>query len=159
MEEGVLKYGKHDGEQYGTRRVHRGRESNSRVTNKTRKAEKIRVSTRPAARIEPVDEEPAQRESSSDDASDEEGAASPDDGLDRSHLHSPEPWDAEEDGLEAREAVLFSTNGREHAFFTPQGDPVSFRDALTRADATEWTEAALSELTAGASAQRHLDRG
>ena len=45
MEEGVLKYGEHDGEQCGTRRVHRGRESNSRVTNKTRKAEKIRVST------------------------------------------------------------------------------------------------------------------
>ena len=45
MEEGVLKYGEHDGEQYGTRRVHRGRESSSRVTNKTRKAEKNWVST------------------------------------------------------------------------------------------------------------------
>ena len=63
-------------------------------------------------------------------------------------MHSPEPWDAEEEGLEAREAVLFSTNGREHAFFTPQGDPVSFRDALSRADAEEWTEAALAELLA-----------
>ena len=42
--------------------------------------------------------------------------------------------------------MLFSTNGREHTFITPQGDPVSFRDALTRADTAEWTEVALAEL-------------
>lgn len=60
---------------------------------------------------------------------------------------SGEAWD-EDETEEAREAVLFSTNGREHAFFSPQGDPVSFRDALTRADAEEWTEAALAELLA-----------
>lgn len=44
--------------------------------------------------------------------------------------------------------MLFSTNGKEHAFFTPQGDPVSFRDTLSRADAEQWTEAALAELLA-----------
>ncbi|KZV60378.1 hypothetical protein PENSPDRAFT_717919, partial [Peniophora sp. CONT] len=60
---------------------------------------------------------------------------------------SDEPW-ANDPTEEVREVVLFSTNGKEHAFFVPQGDPVSFRDALSRADAEQWTEVALAELLA-----------
>ena len=47
---------------------------------------------------------------------------------------SGEPWD-DDDTEEVRQAVLFCTTGQEYAFFTPKGDPVSFRHALTRADA------------------------
>ena len=105
---------------------------------------------RPAVQIEPVNEQQDRSESSSSDDTEEEGDARPSGGVDDlTHLDSPEPWDAqEEEGEEVYEAVLFSSNGREHAFFSPKGDPVSFRDALKRDDAEEWTEAALAELLA-----------
>ena len=94
---------------------------------------------RPAVRIEPVNEQQDRSESSSSDDTEEEGDARPSGGVDDlTHLDSPELY----------EAVLFSSNGREHAFFSPKGDPVSFRDALKRDDAEEWTEAALAELLA-----------
>ena len=102
---------------------------------------------RPAERIVEVNEDQARSDSSSEDAAEQEGDSGEEEAASPRSDSSGEPWD-DDDTEEVRQAVLFSTNGGEHAFFTPQGDPVSFRDALTRADAAEWTEAALAELLA-----------
>ena len=86
------------------------------------------------------EEENPGQEGASDDPGNQDASAP-------SRYDSPEEW--EDDPTEdQRDAVLFSSQGKEHAFFSPQGDPRSFREALQRADAAEWTDAALEELAA-----------
>ena len=102
---------------------------------------------RPAVQIEEVEDDDAPAPASSEEDDGAEGGEEPIlGGTPRSD--SPEEWEDDETE-EVREAVCFSFDGKgEYAFFTPQSDPVSFRDALSRADAAEWTDAALAELLA-----------